>query len=324
MLILTHDHPDPDAVASAFGLKVLLEHCFGIRSRIAYGGIIGRIENQTMVRLLDLPVNVLKPRSDFKRYKHVALVDTQPAFGNNRFPATSRADIVIDHHPVTQHPKAACSILIPEAGATSVIIAQALLRAQVPLSRRLATAMVYGIISETQDLGRDVRDADIRVYKELLARCDLKSLSLIENPQRPLSFFRALSCSLERAFLLKNLVVAHLGFVATPDLVAQTADFLLTYEGVRWALCTGRYEDRFHLSVRALRPRFHAGKLLQKVLQEKEKAGGHRSIAGGSIRLKRPIRSATWKRLERETTATLVKLLYKGRLPKPTYPFRSE
>lgn len=323
LLILTHDHPDPDAVASAWGLRTLAEERFGMKARIAFGGIIGRIENQTMVRVLDIPLRPFKPRRDLKEFRGVALVDTQPAFENNRLPAGVRPALVMDHHPVSAKLDAGCSVILPGAGATSVIVAEALFRAKVEISRRLATALVYGILSETQDLGRDTQEEDIRIYKDLLARADLKALALIQNPQRPKSFFQTLGHSLDNAFLMKELIVAHLGFVETPDLVSQTADFLLTYEKTRWALCTGRFDNRFHLSIRALRPRFHAGKLLREVLQGNTRAGGHRSIAGGAVQLIPPVREADWRRIEQETTRALARRLYAGRLPKPLFPFKS-
>jgi len=55
-LILTHDNPDPDAVASACGLAYLLAHCAGLSTTAAYGGIIGRAENKAMLRVLHLPI----------------------------------------------------------------------------------------------------------------------------------------------------------------------------------------------------------------------------------------------------------------------------
>src|SRR5687767_9192412 len=44
-LILTHDNPDPDSLASAVALAFLLEQRAGVECRVAYGGIIGRAEN---------------------------------------------------------------------------------------------------------------------------------------------------------------------------------------------------------------------------------------------------------------------------------------
>lgn len=321
LLILTHNHPDPDAIASAFVLQYLFKSLCGVRARIAYGGIVGRIENQTMVRHLDIPVHPLKPKRDFKRFRHVALVDTQPKFENNAVPEGMFVDLVIDHHPRSCPRPAKRSFIVPEAGATSVILAQALLRLKQPVPRRLATSLSYGILSETQDLGRDTRDLDIRVYKELLPWCDMRSLALIQNPQKSKEFFRVLNRSLDKAFVVGELIGVHLESVDTPDRVSQTADFLLSYEGVRWAVCTGRFQNTLHISLRAIRPKVHAGRLLRQVLRTKIRAGGHRSVAGGSVSFKPPVRKYRWRRAESQVISRLLKQLSYHR-SKLTFPFR--
>ena len=58
-LVLTHDNPDPDAVASACGLAHLLHQCAGVTATAAYGGIIGRAENKAMLKVLHLPITPL-------------------------------------------------------------------------------------------------------------------------------------------------------------------------------------------------------------------------------------------------------------------------
>src|SRR3989338_4584206 len=98
LVILTHDHPDPDAMASAWALAHLTEHACGFRPRLLYGGVIGRMENQMMVRILNIPVQPVQP-NELAQLPHVALVDTQPPFQNNRFPSGRRATMVVDHHP---------------------------------------------------------------------------------------------------------------------------------------------------------------------------------------------------------------------------------
>ena len=86
--------------------------------------------------------------------EHVALVDTQPPFRNNRFPPRRKPDLIIDHHP--RHPDTTADLaLIDETvGATTTVLSEALLIAGVKVPRHLATAIVYGIGSETQNLGR--------------------------------------------------------------------------------------------------------------------------------------------------------------------------
>ncbi len=321
LLILTHDHPDPDAVASAWALSHLARVLAGLETRIVHGGIIGRMENQTMVRVLRVPIRPLRRRADFARFKAIALVDTQPLFGNNAFPKERRAAIVVDHHPPTEGGSAACSVIEPQVGATSVLLAQALFAVRWPVPENLATALVYGILSETQDLGRMTGELEMKTYRQLLPLCDLRALALIQNPQRPKEFFQTVMRSLENAFVAGPLIGTHLGPVGTPDLVSQTADFLLTCEGMRWSVCTGRYRDRLHLSLRATRPGVHAGRLLQKVLKEEVRAGGHWSMAGGSIPIRHPDRPAEWRHAEGRFIRNLLRKI-QGRSRSLSFPFK--
>src|SRR5512141_457393 len=76
-LVLTHDNPDPDALAAAVVLAALLRRAFGRPATAAYGGIIGRAENREMVRVLG--ISLLHVRAlQWSQYRHFALVDTQP------------------------------------------------------------------------------------------------------------------------------------------------------------------------------------------------------------------------------------------------------
>ena len=56
ILILPHNNPDPDAVASAVALRQLLTERLNAKVDIAYRGIIGRAENRALVRYLGRPL----------------------------------------------------------------------------------------------------------------------------------------------------------------------------------------------------------------------------------------------------------------------------
>ena len=98
-LVLTHDNPDPDALASAQILARILRQAFRQTVTVAYGGIIGRAENRELVKSLRLPFSHVRHLS-FRKYRRFALVDTQPRSGNNQLPSRIVPDVVIDHHPV--------------------------------------------------------------------------------------------------------------------------------------------------------------------------------------------------------------------------------
>src|SRR5215475_11291466 len=98
-LVLTHDNPDPDAMAAAEALALLLRTAAGLTTTIARGGIVGRPENRAMVSVLGL-VHADVSTIDFSQYAVIGLVDTQPETGNNSLPPGHRVDIVVDHHPM--------------------------------------------------------------------------------------------------------------------------------------------------------------------------------------------------------------------------------
>ncbi len=320
LLIATHNFPDPDAMASAFALKFLAKEGFGIDSRIVYGGMIGRTENREMAKQLKIPLNKLKA-TDFKRFPNIALVDTQPKFQNNSFPGNRRATLVIDQHPPDVEPAADCAIVDPNCGATSVILAQALLLREISLPTNLATALAYGILSDTLDLSRVRRKDVIRAYLDILPQCDMKLLARIRNPFQSRSYFSNVGRGVRNAVVFRRLIVSQLGRVRHPDSVSQMADFLLTYEKVTWSFCTGRFQGRLHVSLRTQVSDANAGETLRDIFDNRKAAGGHGNIAGGSLTIGKDKPEEIWREAEETLQARLVKRLRISSRIKPRRAF---
>ncbi|MGH2567429.1 MAG: DHH family phosphoesterase [Bacteroidota bacterium] len=305
LLIVTHDYPDPDALASAFALMYLAQRKFGIGGKIVYGGSIGRSENHEMVRLLKIPAHKLRP-SDFRHYPNIALVDTQPGFDNNSFPRNRRATIVIDQHTGSSPPNADFVLVDTNAGATSALLARELLQSGLEIPPNLATAIVYGILSDTLDFYRMTNRETIEIYLQLLRHADIRVLARIQNPSRPRRFFGDLAAGIDKARIRGTLIVSHLGTVESPEQVSQMADFLLTCEGVQWAFCSGRYREHLHLSLRTSLPDGQAASVLRDICNHPREAGGHGQIAGGKIRLLNASEAVSWSMLEEKLTEKLL------------------
>lgn len=320
LLVLTHDYPDPDALASAFAFYFLAREGYNIYSRIVYGGIIGRTENREMVKILKIPVHQFKAL-DLKTYNHVALIDTQPMFENNHFPNDRQATIVIDQHQSVAEPLAALAIIDTECGATSAILAQALLLQKMTIPERVATGLAYGIITDTLDLYRAKKRETIKTYLDILPFCNMRDLARIQNPSRSRKFFATLKESIINASVREKLIVSHLGFVKNPDLVSQIADFLLTYKGMRWAFCTGRYNERLHISFRIANPNALAANILRDIVKDPKEAGGHDNIAGGSIEVGKGAPESAWKEVEDSLIQGLAERLHLSVKSKFAFPF---
>ncbi len=308
LLIMTHNYPDPDALATAVALAYLAEQGARVKSRIVYGGSIGRGENKAMVRHLRMPVFKLK-KSDLKKYAHVALIDTQPDFENHSCPSRRRVTLVLDQHPSVKAPDADMAIVNPDCGATSVIVTKALLLSGLEIPKQIATALVYGILSDTQDLHRVEKHEVIETYLDILPYCDMRILTKIQNPAKSLTFFKTLRYALSNAKLCRGLVLVHLGFIPHPDLVSEIADFILGSNVATRALCTGRYLDKLHISFRTRRPEDDAPKILRGAVEDPSQAGGHDAIAGGNLKVSSDVNSPLWREKESQLTKKLLKQL---------------
>jgi nanoRNase/pAp phosphatase (c-di-AMP/oligoRNAs hydrolase) len=289
-------------------LSYLAQQYFGITSRIAYGGVIGRSENKELVKSLNTRLYKIRPEH-LRKYRNIALVDTQPRFDNNPFPAKRKATLIIDQHLSVTKPSAELAIIDTDCGATCVIIARALLLQKDPIPPRIATALAYGILSDTLGLYRAHRDDVIQTYLDLIHHCDLRMLAQIQNPARSRRFFVTLHRALGRAIVYRRLLVSHLGFVDNPDLVSQMADFLLTYENVDWSFCTGRYRRRIYVSLRTSKPNTQAGDILRSIFDNPKDAGGHDTIAGGSYRVGRDPTEELWQKTEQTLQVRLFRKL---------------
>jgi len=283
VLVLMHNHPDPDSLGGALILRRVLQKHFAVQVVLAYGGLIGRAENRAMVARLRIPVKRAR-EIDFDRFDAVILVDTQPGTGNNSLPPGRIPEAVFDHHPLRPETREVpLHDVRPEYGAVVTMLADYLEAAGLDLDRRLATAIFYAIRSETQNLGREASAADARVFTQAFPLVDNRALAGIE--QAPLS--RDYLVILDRAFratrVYGRLAVTRLHRIPYPDVPAELADLLLRVRDIDHALVMGVYGGQVYLSLRTLDRRVNAGRLLRRVVGSRGGAGGHEMIAGGRI-----------------------------------------
>ena len=282
ILILLQDDPDPDAIASGLALRQVL----GRNKQTAPIGSFGRVtrpENIAMVKLLEIEIEKLTA-SDLKRFDRIALVDLQP-------PHLSRPpqeiDLVIDHHPEQFTYKSVIKDIRPSYGATSTILLEYLLCAGSSVGTRLATAMLYGIKSDTFLLAREVNEWDVEAFSYLYPLANQNLMRRIERPELPPAALDALSTALKNRRVIDKVAFVHLGRVERDDLIPQVADFSLSFEGIEWAFVSGIYDANYIISVRNVGYVRAAGRVLKDAFGEVGSAGGHASMAKAIIPLSR-------------------------------------
>lgn len=284
VLILTHNNPDPDAIASAVAMRYLLQQKAGIEATIGYRGIIGRAENRALVRYLEFPLQRVN-LADIDKAEALIVVDTQPGTGNNPLSLDRKVTAVLDHHPKLEEPANADFVDIrPEIGAASTMLTQYLQAAELAADKALATALFYGISTDTMSLQRGTTDDDQKAFCALLSKVDFEAISRIETAALPQDYFSQLHQALRSARIYDSAIIASIGEMRYPDITADMADLLLRYRECRWAICLGVYKDTVYFSIRTQNKR-GAGQLARKVVGSEGAAGGHGSMAGGQIPL---------------------------------------
>jgi nanoRNase/pAp phosphatase (c-di-AMP/oligoRNAs hydrolase) len=294
VLILAHDSPDPDALASGKGLAALFERAWGIPCRLIYNGLIARAENRALLNLLTPEWEKMVSPISSGEFSAISLVDSQPMAGNNSLPTEILPQVVIDHHQPMREALGKVSYVDvrPEMGATVSMVFQYLEAAGISPDSDLATAMFYGLQTDTRGLARGASIEDEFIYVKLLSLLDRHKLIQVEQAGLSRDYYSAFSKGLHAARIFGKVVVADLGEMDRPDFTAEMADVFIRLVTAKAVLCLGRHEGTLYLSVRTKPLGLDAGYLVQKLVVNLGKAGGHGTMAGGQVPiLGRPVQS---------------------------------
>ena len=281
-ILLQHD-PDPDAIGSALALRELLGRNRATTPIVTFGSIT-RPENVAMIRLLDIQVDQIAHDELHRDGARLALVDVQPPYFEQPL---GRVDLVVDHHPKRISFKARFADLRSGYGATSTIFTEYLRAAGMVPSQRLATALVYGIKTDTLFLERGSNLADLSAFNFLYPIANKAMITRIERPALPREDVEAMGRALSRLQIDNGVAVIHLGEVNREDVIPQMAEFCLQIEGVDWSVVSGLVKDRVVICVRNVGYVKSAGDIMKRLYDDIGSAGGHRAMAKAVVPLER-------------------------------------
>jgi nanoRNase/pAp phosphatase (c-di-AMP/oligoRNAs hydrolase) len=282
-IIVIHDNPDPDCLASAMALRHLLAMKLSRDAVITFSGMIGRSENIAMAKELGITLTPLE-MVDLDEVSAVCMLDTQPGTGNNSLSSDCRVDIVIDHHPMRETTaKCRWVDIRDDYGVTATILYEYLIAQNITIGTKLATALFYAIKSDTQDLGREANRPDREAYLRLFPVANKRILYEITHPKLPLEYFLTIHSGIENTIMYGKLLVVNLMAICFPEVVAEVADYLIRLEGVETVLSMGHYNDEVILSMRTTSNLLNAGEIIRRLVAGRGTAGGHVMMAGGKL-----------------------------------------
>ncbi|MCX7873217.1 MAG: DHH family phosphoesterase [Caldimicrobium sp.] len=270
---------DPDALASAFALKKILQ---GRVSKITLSPVneIRRLNNQVMAQILKIPLVSFSPHL-LKEHNKFILVDSQPPhreeFKNIPFTA------VIDHHPQTTGWQADYIDIRPHYGATATILYEYLKTLKLKPNVYLATALVYALKTDTDNFKKSTQLQDVLAFQNLFKRMNKHLLNKIESSDFRRSELRYFKVALNNLRYKGNRAYSYLGKVSHPDILVLIADFLNRVFETSWVFIGGEYKRSLIIIVRCDGYRKDAGKLVSNLFKNMGKAGGHKEKARAEI-----------------------------------------
>ncbi len=279
--LVLQDDPDPDGVASAIALRTVLGRNRSTTPLFAFGETT-RAENLAMLRLLDVTIDAADSEA-LRAFPCVALLDVQPPYFGERL---HHAHIVIDHHPRVGSIDAEYCDVRSQYGATSTILTEYLEACEADVSQRLATALLYGIKSDTLMLNRETGPADLCAFMALYPLTNYNTLRRIERPELPLSFAGFLARVLPQLRKQFGLLTLHVGAIEREEIIPQLADFCMQFEGAEWVAVSGKWQQALVISVRNPGYVRSAGDVVRKLFSGVGRAGGHRSMAKAVVPLR--------------------------------------
>lgn len=331
--VVMHDNPDPDAIASGWAIKYLLENRTNKPVRLIGGGEIVRAENRQMVKLLGPPLELVDElRTDDRTaailvdcglaatnhllcsgaIQPVAVIDHhEPLVGSSYRRAALTCDAVAASDATARNGAEAAQECVrssplrrrtriffdvrPHVAASATIAATYLREQGLEPPSELATALLYAIRTETRGSEWGYSRVDRAVLPWLTRLGDPSVLAEIEDAPLTRGYFSDLVLALQNTFVYGDAAFCMLPHAQGPETVGELADLLVRCEDVTRVLCAAVFENAVLLSARTDRDAGNATLLLQETICGLGHAGGHLHRAGGKL-----IASAAGHRVPRE------------------------
>lgn len=279
--VLIPINADPDSIGSAMAMKRLLWHKVnGVT--ISNINVIKRPDNLAMIRLLQVKLTPFEG-IDINNFNNFVLVDSQPAHNPSFSPLNF--SVIIDHHPLTTNVNALFTDIRPLYGATASIMTEYIKAAKIKPSMKLATALFYGIKTDTSNFERQALPEDMRAFQYLFRFINVTLARKIEFAEITIQFLKYYQIALENMEIRGNRAYVNLGPVVNPDVCVLIADFFMKIYGIDWTIIAGLYNKNLIIIFRNNGIRKDAGKLAKQRFGDIGSAGGHKSVARAEIPL---------------------------------------
>jgi len=280
VFIQPHNVPDPDAIAASFGLQKLL-NIRGVDAQIVYENEIEKANSSKMLELFCIGLSLASDVATLGKEDWTVLVDVQKGNSNVTDLVTDEV-AVIDHHEYMGNNGYSFEDVRSEVGACSTIIAQYYLENNIEIPRMVATALLYGIFMDTDNLTRGVSELDINMFYHLYTLSDISLITELKGNQISSEDLQDYA----KAFKTVE-VYGEIGFLyldnGNDSLLGASSDIVITIAGVNIVVAYSPRKSGIKFSTRSINGDIKANELVRFILEGRGFGGGHNSMAGGFL-----------------------------------------
>lgn len=276
----THNFPDPDALAAAFGMQEFLR-ANGVDTTICYAGKIEKNSTKRMIDEFGIDVVHIDDLPHMVEKDYIVTIDAQK-YNSNITDFVGDEVACIDHHP-TMIPCAYEYSDIRICGACCSIVTDYFIKSDTTLDTNTATALLYGIKMDTDSFNRGVTDFDIEMFAHLHKLADNQKIISMYNNNMEIEDLHAYGEAIRNVKIYENVGFARISFDCPDGLIAMISEFILGLDVVEFSVVYVVRNGGYKFSVRNETAVYHAGTITQKALDGLGGGGGHFSMAGGVI-----------------------------------------
>jgi nanoRNase/pAp phosphatase (c-di-AMP/oligoRNAs hydrolase) len=281
VFIQPHNVPDPDAISSSLGLYYLLKLRGLEKTKIVYDQEIEKANSLKMLELFEVPMIRAADAYTLGAEDWAVLVDAQKGNANITDLPTDEV-AAIDHHEYKGNQGYRFEDIRPEVGSCSAIIAEYYFENDITPPPDIATALLYGIFMDTDNLTRGAGSLDIDMFYRLYGLANISKIVELRGndiSKKDLTLYAEAFKTVE--------VYDELGFLrlasANDSLLGTAGDIVISVSGVNIVVAYAIRDTGIKLSIRSTCPQVKANDLVCRMVEGVGVGGGHSHMAGGFI-----------------------------------------
>jgi len=281
VFIQPHNVPDPDAIAASLGMYYLLDHRGIQKLAIVYDQEIEKANSLKMLEMFHVPILRAADAHTLGTEDWAVLVDAQKGNANITDLPTDEV-AVIDHHEYIGNMGYRFEDIRPDVGSCSAIVAEWFFENNIEPPRTVATALLYGIFMDTDNLTRGASDFDINMFYRLYRLSDIEMIVELKGNEISVKDLDLYAEAFKTVEMYDELAFLRLRNV-NDSLLGSAGDVVVTVSGVRIVVAYAVRDNGVKLSVRSTREEYKANDLVRHLVEGCGVGGGHDAMAGGFI-----------------------------------------